>query len=428
MFTLEAPRRALAVGVQLPEVPDEEFHSSLSELRRLAGTLGVEIVGTVTQKRSSFDAAAYLGEGKREELKQLLGSMDPACDALLVDHEISPSQARNLEKETGCDVLDRTQLILEIFHHHARSRAARAQVEIVRLEYMAPRLRESGKGKDRQRGGIGGKGAGESGLELDRRKIRDRVAALKAELTALDDERRTQRARRVERTGVARVALVGYTNAGKSTWMRALTGSEVYVADKLFATLDTTVRELAPKSVPRVFVSDTVGFIKNLPHGLIASFKSTLDEALEASLLLQVVDAADPSFVRELEVTDAVLSDIGAGAVPRLLVFNKIDLVPHENATRSALVERWPAAMILSAHRPADVEALHAALAAFFARDLVEEELRVGWEQQSVRGEIFAHCQVLDERADGDAAFFRVRCAPEVLARLRTLLMPRPSE
>ena len=182
-------------------------------------------------------------------------------------------------------------MILEIFQRHARSRAAKAQVEIVRLQYLAPRLRESGKGRDRQRGGIGGKGAGESNLELDRRKLRDRIAELTRELTALAEEQRTQRARRRE---MNRVALVGYTNAGKSTLMRALTGSEVYVADKLFATLDTTVRALGPPAHPRVLVSDTVGFIDKLPHGLVASFKSTLDEALEASLLAQVVDASDP--------------------------------------------------------------------------------------------------------------------------------------
>ena len=207
---------------------------------------------------------------------------------VLIDHEISPSQARNLEKETGGEVMDRTMVILEIFHRHARSRAARAQVEIARLGYMAPRLREAAKQagpKDRARGGIGGKSAGESHGELDRRKIRDRIAELQQELDAIDLGRKTQRARRQERQGLARVALVGYTNAGKSTLMRALTGSEVLVADKLFATLDTTVRALHPESVPRVLVSDTVGFIKKLPHGLVASFKSTLDEALEASLL-----------------------------------------------------------------------------------------------------------------------------------------------
>jgi GTP-binding protein HflX len=419
----EKPQRALVAAVQLPDVSDEEFASSLAELRQLARTLGVTVLDTVTQKRSSFDPGAYLGTGKREELKAAVGPAEaPLCELLLVDHELSPSQARNLEKELGVDVLDRTQVILEIFHRHARSRAARAQVEIVRLQYLAPRMRESGKGKDRQRGGIGGKGAGESALELDRRKIRDRIAELTTELESLDHERRTQRARRISAGGLHRVALVGYTNAGKSTWMRALTGSDVYVANKLFATLDTTVRELAPPTVPRILVSDTVGFIKNLPHGLVASFKSTLDEALEASLLLHVVDASDPGFVRQLEVTNAVLDEIGAAGVPHLLVFNKIDVVADEAAMRASLLARWPQAHVLSARRPEDVAHLHAALLAHFTAQLVEDELRVAWSQQRLRGEIFASCQVLSERAEDDAAYFQVRAAPEEVARLKGLL------
>jgi GTP-binding protein HflX len=420
----EKPRRALLVAVQLPAVDDGEFERSLVELRQLARTLGMQVVGAVTQKRHAFDAGAYLGAGKREELKQIVagdGAGERAAEAILVDHEITPSQARNLEKETGCEVLDRTAVILEIFHRHARSRAAKAQVEIVRLQYLAPRLRESGKGRDRQRGGIGGKGAGESALELDRRKIRDRIAELTAELAQLDEERRTQRARRSERALLERVALVGYTNAGKSTLMRALTGSEVYVADKLFATLDTTVRALHPETVPRILVSDTVGFLSNLPHGLVASFKSTLDEALEASLLAHVVDASDPASAHQLEVTERVLDEIGAGAVPRLLVFNKIDRVADAAELARMIETRWPDALVISAKQPGDVARLRAALVATFSRGLVEEELRLGWDRQQLRGEIFAHCQVLDERSDERGTTFRVRAHPQVLERLRAM-------
>ena len=338
---------------------------------------------------------------------------------MLVDHDITPSQARNLEKETGVEVLDRTAVILEIFRRHARSRAAKAQVEIVRLQYMVPRLRESGKGKDRQRGGIGGKGAGESALELDRRKIRDRIAELTRELDALAEEQRTQRARRHD---MSRVALVGYTNAGKSTLMRALTGSQVYVADQLFATLDTTVRPLHPPTHPRILVSDTVGFIDKLPHGLVASFKSTLDEALEAGLLAQVIDASDPNFERQLQVTTEVLGDIGAGAVPRLLVFNKIDRVGDAAAQAAATAElqsRWPEALVMSARLPDDVARLHAHLVAFFARDLVEAEVRVGYDRQQLRGEIFTWAEVLGERYEDDAVVFQVRARPDMLARWR---------
>ncbi|MES1166028.1 MAG: GTPase HflX, partial [Verrucomicrobiota bacterium] len=343
----------------------------------------------------------------------------PPIQVVLVDHDITPSQARNLGRETGVEVLDRTAVILEIFRRHARSRAAKAQVEIVRLQYMVPRLRESGKGKDRQRGGIGGKGAGESALELDRRKIRDRIAELTRELDALAEEQRTQRARRRD---MSRVALVGYTNAGKSTLMRALTGSQVYVADQLFATLDTTVRPLHPPTHPRILISDTVGFIDKLPHGLVASFKSTLDEALEAGLLAQVVDASDPNFERQLQVTTEVLAEIGAGDVPRLLVFNKIDRVGDasaEEAATAALLARWPEALVISARRPADVARLHAHLVAFFARDLVEGEVRVGYDRQQLRGEIFTWAEVLGERYEDDGVVFQVRARPDMLARWR---------
>ncbi len=316
-------------------------------------------------------------------------------------------------------MLDRTAVILEIFQRHARSRAAKAQVEIVRLQYLAPRLRESGKGRDRQRGGIGGKGAGESNLELDRRKLRDRIAELTRELGALAEEQRTQRARRRE---MNRVALVGYTNAGKSTLMRALTGSEVYVADKLFATLDTTVRALVPPAHPRMLVSDTVGFIDKLPHGLVASFKSTLDEALEAGLLAQVVDASDPAFERQLEVTSEVLAEIGAGAVPRVIVFNKIDRVGDtaaQAATIQSLYARWPDAVVISARDPFDVGRFRAHILSFFSRNLVEGELRVPYDRQKLRGEIFDGCEVLAERYEDDAVVFQVRADPTLLARLR---------
>src|SRR5687767_8083547 len=375
--------RAIVAAVQRPSVNDLEFEASLTELRQLAKTLGFEVVGRFTQKRSGFDATAYFGTGKREELKEEI--QQEAADMVLIDHEISPSQAFNLEKEVGGEVMDRTMVILEIFHRHASSRFARAQVEIARLGYMAPRMREAAKQagpKDRARSGTGGRSGGESHGELDRRKIRDRIAELQKELDATALGRKTQRARRQERQGLARVALVGYTNAGKSTLMRALTGNQVLVADKLFATLDTTVRALHPESVPRVLVSDTVGFIKSLPHGLVASFKSTLDEALEASLLAHVVDASDPGFERQLAVTEQVLDEIGAKAVPRLLVFNKIDRVGDAavQAEREAsLRAQYPECIVMSAKRESDIAKLHDAIAAYFQRDLVEAELFLPW-------------------------------------------------
>jgi GTP-binding protein HflX len=350
------------------------------------------------------------------------------ADVILVDHEISPSQARNLEIDVGCEVMDRTMVILEIFHRHARSPSARAQVEIARLGYMGPRLREAAKlagPKGRQRSGTGGRGAGEADSELDRQKIRNRIGELREEIAAMDVERKTQRARRQERQGLACVALVGYTNAGKSTLMRALTGSEVLVADKLFATLDTTVRALYPESVPRVLISDTVGFIKNLPHDLVASFKSTLEEAAEASLLIHVVDASDPGFEGQLAVTDKVLDEIGAQAVPRILVFNKIDNfgdAAAQAAREEALRAQYPDCIVLSARREGDVAKLHAAILAFFQRNLVEVEMFLPWSAQKLRGDIFANCEVLEERADVEGTFFRIRGEPNTVNALREQL------
>jgi GTP-binding protein HflX len=415
--------RAIVAAVQRPSVGDAEFHASLAELRQLAKTLGFQVVATFTQKRAGFDAAAYFGTGKREELKAL--REEQGAELILIDHEISPSQAFNLAKEVGGEVMDRTMVILEIFHRHAASKFARAQVEIARLGYMGPRLREAAKQagpKDRARSGTGGRSGGESHGELDRRKIRDRIAELQQDLDRMVLERRTQRARRQERQGLARVALVGYTNAGKSTLMRALTGSEVLVANKLFATLDTTVRALHPETVPRILVSDTVGFIKNLPHGLVASFKSTLDEALEASLLVHVVDAADPGFERQLAATEEVLDEIGAKDVPRLLVFNKIDQGGNEAALRA----QYPGCIVMSAKREGDVARLREAIAAFFQRDLVEAELFLPWSAQHLRGEIFASCKVLDERAEGEGAFLRVRGDAQAVKHLQEMLA-RPS-
>jgi len=478
----EKPQYAIVASVQLPNVSDVEFEASLTELRELAKTLGFTVIHTFTQKRASFDAGAYVGVGKREEIRYFVKgglvsddeadddsdddsnddsdemldedgratvdgtvenakastiattSLDQPIDVIFVDHEISPSQARNLEKAVGCQVMDRTMVILEIFHRNARSRAAKAQVEIARLGYMAPRLREAAKlagPQGRQRSGVGGRGAGESHTELDKRKIRDRIAELQLEIDAMEVERKTQRARRQDRQGGANVALVGYTNAGKSTLMRALTGSEVLVANKLFATLDTTVRTLYPESVPRVLVSDTVGFIKNLPHGLVASFKSTLDEALDASLLLHVIDASDPGFERQLEVTDKVLEEIEAQDIPRIRVFNKIDHVGDHGdqgdygdvtaqaEREAALREKYPNCIVMSARNPEDVAKLHKAIVAFFQRDLIEAELFLPWSSQQLRGAIFATCEVLAERAEEEGAFFSVRGEQAVLDGLR---------
>lgn len=456
MSVPEAPPRVVLLGVQLPGVDDAAHAASLIELGRLAKTLGLQVVGQVSQKRAALAAAAVVGEGKLQELARFTGGSGiipsgvpahrvrsggqrveedetpadaavdegegdaapadrpaPRATVVLVDHDITPSQARNLERATGAEVLDRSAVILAIFQRHARSREARLQVEIARLAYMAPRLRESG-GRDRQSGGIGGKGAGESQIELDRRKVRDRIAQLRRDLAAIEKDAATRRRRRADQPTVA---IVGYTNAGKSSLMRALTSTDLLVADQLFATLDTTVRALQPETVPRILVSDTVGFIKKLPHDLVASFRSTLDAAREASLLLHVVDAADPDFPSQIAVTIEVLADIGAADLPRLLLLNKADRL--DAARREELARAYPEAVLLSSRSAADVAALHARIVAFFERDMVEAEVLVPYAEQRLIGEIHATCRVLGERYDEVGRHLRVRAHPSVIARLQ---------
>ena len=483
--------KAVIVGVRLPGIDAPEHRSSIEELARLATTLGLDVIGCVVQKRSALARAAVVGEGKLRELavwtdgtgvvpsaakkkvtkagvhaapvtpdddddleplealeEDVAPDDDDASEApatdddadspglptvpprgaratmVLVDHELSPSQARNLERATGAEVLDRTAVILAIFHRHARTREARLQVEIARLGYLAPRLREGVGGGDRVRGGVGGKGAGESALELDRRKIRDRIAELRDELAAIERDSGTRRKRRADQ---ATVALVGYTNAGKSSLMRALTGSEVYVADKLFATLDTTVRPLHPESRPRVLVSDTVGFIKQLPHDLVASFRSTLEEAEEAHLLLHVVDASDPAFRAQLAVTEQVLAELpGAAQAPvdsdadaqrRLLVLNKMDRV--DAPTRTALEAEFPSAFFMSARDPADVARLRARIVVNFEERMEETTLFFPYAEGRRVAEVHAAARVLEETYDEHGTHLRVRAPRDVLARLR---------
>ena len=439
---------AVLVGIQLPDVDDVAHEASLAELGRLVKTLGYQVVGTVSQKREGLGAASLLGSGKLGDLAALtggtgvVGSMAPpprakarqrfegAAEAsedaveaaepetvagpkprhVIVDHELSPSQIRNLERATGAAVLDRTGVIVEIFHRHANTREARLQVEMARLKYVVPRMRESATGGGRQQG----PGAGETTLDLDRRKVRDRLAELKEQLDAVQrdgDQRRTSRRDQL------RVALVGYTNAGKSSLMRALTGSQVLVEDKLFATLDTTVRTLQPETRPRVLVSDTVGFIKQLPHDLVASFRSTLAEALEASLLLFVVDASDPTYEAQLAVSRAVLHEIGADGVPSRLVLNKADRV--DDAGRAALRDKHPDAIVLSAHAPADVGALRETIIAFFEAAMVEDVLVLPYANQGLIGEVYESARVLSEAYDETGRVLRVRGLPGAIARLR---------
>jgi GTPase len=447
MIETKQPKpRAILVRVQLPDIDDIAHEASFKELGRLVETLGYDVVGTLSQRMDGTGSGTLFGKGKLAELARITGGtgvvgslatllkskarlrfeeeaeedilplIEPDAPAIqkpdyvIVDHEISPSQARNLERATGSYVLDRTGVIVEIFHRHANSRAAKLQVEMARLKYVAPRLRESSAGSGRQQG----VGTGETNLEVDRRKIRDRLAELKR---MLESVQRDNDQRRSARRDELRVALVGYTNAGKSSLMRALTASDVMVADKLFATLDTTVRALQPETKPRILVSDTVGFIKQLPHDLVASFKSTLDEALEASLLLYVVDASDPTYEAQLDVSRTVLHEIGADIVPSKLILNKIDCLTADGL--EALHIKHPEAIFLSSKNAADVATLRETIIAFFEHSMVEDTLVLPYSNEAQLGDIYQSVRVLSEDYNEQGRIMKIRGMPNTIARLR---------
>ena len=458
LIQLGSRPRAVLVGVQLEGTSDADLQASLAELGRLVDTLGFDVIGEVTQKRRHLSPAAALGAGKLKVLAEHTGgtgeiptgakkkvqrkdlhkpSAEPIDDdeeededgepivkpppkvkatVVVVDNELSPSQLRNLEKATGVEVLDRAGVIIEIFHRHAKTKEAQLQVEIARLQYEAPRMREKEGSGDRQRGdGHGGKG--DDDVELDRRRIRDRIAELKEELEEQVKEAETRRKRRKE---AMRVALVGYTNAGKSSLMRALTGHDVLVADKLFATLGTTVRAIHPETHPRILVSDTVGFIKSLPHGLVASFRSTLDEAHEASLLLFVVDASDPAFRSQLEVTRTVLGEIGAKEIPSMIILNKCDRL--DALERKALRGEFPRSVDMSALDADDVKRLYGIIVQHFEDGMEEATLLVPYTKQGAIGAIRESSRVVKEDWEEEGLKLLVRAPHEDLEKLRSLL------
>lgn len=438
---------ALLISICTPDLKGDEATESLAELARLVTTLGFKVVGTQSQKQSSTNKVNVLGLGKLAEIAHLTGNkgelaveveesddlyeeiIDEAsyaeilsdnlpfasADVVVFDCDLSPSQLRNVENQLGVEVFDRTGIIIEIFSRHARTKTAKLQIEIARLNYVAPRLRETSCGdKERQMG----KGAGETTLELNRRKVRDQLAELKRELVSVQYEMKGRRSQRAE---LFCVALVGYTNAGKSSLMRSITGSNVEGENKLFATLDTTVRALFPITQPRILVSDTVGFIKKLPHDLVASFHSTLAEAHDASLLLYVVDASDPSFRAQLDVVHAVLEEVGVEDSKKLLILNKSDRLSSEQ--QQALRDEFPEAMMTSARDPADISKLHKYIVAVAQDEMIEEEIIVPYTATGIMGEIRSSMSVTKEDYEFDHIKVTVRSNAIDLARLKKRML-----
>ncbi len=394
-----------------------EAEVSLEELRELAKTAGADVVGTVLQARPSADAALYLGTGKIEELKEMVDA--DLCDLLIFDGELSPTQLRNIEKATGARVIDRTTLILDIFAQRARSREGRLQVELAQLQYRLPRLAGQGTSLSRLGAGIGTRGPGETKLETDRRHIERRIRAIRQELKNVEKRRNMLRARR-EKTGVETVALVGYTNAGKSTLMNALTEAGVLAEDKLFATLDPTSRALRLPSGRQVMLVDTVGLVRNLPHQLVEAFHSTLEEAAAADVILIICDASSPEYEDHLRVTEEVLKDLGAEGIPTLQVMNKCDLIfeqPHIAGN----------SIYISARNGSGLTMLLEALEQAFPEQRVRARFCFPFEELSQASILRDDSAVLEEQYTEDGLIIEVICRARMVDHYKDFLM-EPSE
>jgi len=390
-----------------PEEPD------LAELRELLRTAGVAVAGELTQRRAAPDPDRYFGKGKLSELKQAIKESD--ANLVACDHELLPRQERNLEEAVGVPVIDRTAIILDIFADHAQSAEGNLQVELAQLDYNLARMRGLWTHLERLGGGIGTRGPGESQIETDRRLARDRISALKRRLERTKEGRQVMRAER-ERAHLPTVALAGYTNAGKSTLLNALTGATVGVQDRLFHTLDPTTRTFEI-SGRRYLLTDTVGFIRKLPHQLVDAFAATLEEALEADLILHVADASAPEeeLVEQLEAVDEVLAEIGAAERPRLLVLNKVDLL--DDARRRELSFRYPRAVQTSAAGGEGLEALAAAIEAQFLATLRPMELLVPYAEGGRLSELHDLAGEMEREDTPEGAHIRARVPAGVAAR-----------
>jgi len=379
-------------------------HPSLDELERLLHTLGVVPVGRVLMTRTKINPATYIGKGKLEEIK--LEAEAKGAGAVIVDIELSPNQLRNVEAALGGKpVLDRPGVIIEIFSRHARTKESKTQVELARLQYLLPRLAHFWTHFERQRGGIGNKGMGEKQIEVDRRLVKKRMQILNDRLGTVENERNLQRSGRKD---VLKVALVGYTNAGKSTLLNAMTHSSVRAEDKLFATLDPSVRALNPDSHPPIVAIDTVGFISNLPPSLVASFRSTLEELHEADLLLHIVDASATNAREQHQVTEEVLEELGLKDKPRITVLNKADLAVDRSARNWARLA-VPGAMTVSALNPSDVIQLRETVLEHFRKGLEIWEVVVPYAESRLEAMLHAHGSVERTTHMEKGTFYRLR-------------------
>ena len=397
--------KALLVGVIIPGTTDTIIHEHLDELELLAETAGAEVVGRVTQKVSKINPATFIGKGKAEQIINQAKEMD--VKLILFDDELSPAQIKNYHQMSEkIKVLDRSGLILDIFQKHARSKEATTQVDLAYLEYLLPRLTRQWTHLERQMGGIGTRaGMGETQIEVDRRLIRTRITRLKKDLSKIEKERSTQSLRRKSEF---RVSLVGYTNAGKSTLFKALTGSDVFIQDQLFATLDTTVRKLNLDTSHTILLSDTVGFIRKLPHNLVASFKSTLKEVLEADLILMVLDMSSPQVLDHMNTIQEVLEDMEADKIPTVMVLNKVDLISDGNMIEK-IQRSFQEPVTVSAKQHLKLSALNAKIIEHMEANYQTIDLEFPYEDGRTIAKAQEGVEVLERAYEEDGVKLKIR-------------------
>ena len=411
---IDFQEKALLVGVIHGGIDESTVMEHLEELALLADTAGAEVIGQVTQKLGRINPAYFIGTGKAEQV--IRQGEELKADLIIFDEDLSPGQLKNYHKlAENIKVIDRSALILDIFRQHAQSKEAKTQVELAQLEYSLPRLTRQWTHLERQMGGIGTRaGAGETQIEVDRRLIRDRISKLKKDLVKIDKERETQGKRRKD---LYRVALVGYTNAGKSTLMNALSGSDIYIQDQLFATLDTTIRSVDIDDSHKILLSDTVGFIRKLPHHLVASFRSTLKEVTDSDLIIVVLDSSSAQILDHLETIQSVLKDLKVHDKPALTVLNKIDLVTDQNDIQ-ILQTKLPEGIILSARDHIRLDRLLIAIQAKMDSANKTTALRLGYHQGKLLAQAKDEFEILSQEYLDDCILLTIRGRADKVDRI----------
>ena len=408
--------KAILVGIEFLSNSSSPLDATLKELNGLAETAHYKTVSTISQKIARISPKSFIGKGKVEEVSQIVRQY--SADIVIFDENLSPAQNRNLENIIKCRVIDRSWLILEIFSNHARTREAKAQVELASLKYALPRLTKMWGHLSRQRGGIGMKDVGETQIQLDRRLIRDRITKLDRKLKQIDLEKKNQRK---SRRGVFKVALIGYTNAGKSTLMNQLTGAQTLVENKLFATLDSTIRKIKKNFPYPVVLSDTVGLIDKLPHDLIASFKSTLDEIRDADLLIRMVDISDSNAKRQIQTTNDVINELGVENTDSLLVFNKMDKISDPEVLKTE-AQKNPEAICISSKNGTGLDILRNAVVNCYENKLASCRININYEHAKLIPQIRKHVVIV--KTDYEDTFIRLdlRLPPGGKEKIREIL------